>query len=275
MDPKNGNRTTLILLYLWCFAPVSAHAIIGGYEFGSDENIPEIAINLMPFRAVEPIHLASDNGTCTAVKVGPRVLLTAGHCAHGASPEVIPTMWDQFTSQLIANKSLNTGDPGPKRFDVAFGFIKSPDKSLTFKGLVSICAPQNEKSLIGKDILFVGFGCTEKDGLAGHAKFATSKIREVAGAMVEDQATGHYGGISCKGDSGGAHFLTENDGSICLLSINYLSDEDSKKNQSTNLTMPEIRDWLESEAKAKNLEICGINKSCAPVTLPNKAAVFR
>lgn len=95
---------------------------------------------------------------------------------------------------------------------------------------------------------------------------------------------------SCGGDSGGIYYRPSTKTGVEIAAVLTASTHPKHENMpllingknvilpphlsgGTNLTDPDVRDWLEQNANANQLKICGINAQCSEVLIPEGGSI--
>jgi V8-like Glu-specific endopeptidase len=205
----------------------SEEAIVGGTNDSGDPSIIEIVIE------------TDDGGfTCTGTFIGPRTVLTAGHCVTeeddpqklvaGATftiqrnaVEDDATKTDRITVPR-ANVHVHPGYDGEAAHDVAILVLA---KDVKVKPIPILREPMT-KSMIGKKVRIVGYGMTSataSDDEQLRKRVTTTTIRGIDGDLVHIGDTGHQ---ACDGDSGGPALL-KIDGVETLIATDDLASDDN------------------------------------------------
>lgn len=179
------------------------------------------------------------NEVCTATLIGPKVLLTAGHCVD--AKERRDGKWQALVGELF----YADGRPGPLIHSCmmapAYTAVEPRRNTVRNGKDYALCelllninitaetiAVETSRTSPGEPILFAGYGCTEKDLIGGAiaSNTPTSGTLNVGTNHVSSSTPGGYvrlvgkigtkNAISCPGDSGGAAFanasIIEKDG---------------------------------------------------------------
>lgn len=129
-----------------------------------------------------------------------------------------------------------------------------------------LCSPAVAENLVGKRLVFLGYGCMKLNRRTRTIQIAGGKVSDHPKNIIENFAVN--GGVSCPGDSGGPYMLVdEQTHETCVLGVNYLSN---RKDKSWGISVidPEIRNWIQDFAEKNKLEICGLNKECTKPIVP-------
>jgi len=195
---------------------------------------------------------------CSASIVGPRVLLTAGHCAKSGSTATFTLGVTDYSAVLTRHPDY----PG-KDIDVNVGLI---DKDLP--RAVTPVTIQKEAIKVGDTIKIFGFGCTQEGGTGGDGllREGNTTVTGFSGYDIVSRLAG--GAALCYGDSGGPAYYqipraTEKGVVITYQQVAINSKGNIKDtNYTTALAGKETQDFLLSWATQNKAEICGINKDC-------------
>jgi len=216
------------LLFFACGTPESSSDL--DLINGSPVNIPQV---------VRIVNLTT-RSACTATIVGPRVIVTAAHCANNG--QVVA-----FRSNGVVHRATVTRSPlFPGRdHDVALGLLAAPINipPATIGGAV--------RPLQLVDL--TGFGCTQPGGGGGNDGILRQGVSRVIGFSNFDFVT-RNGAALCFGDSGGPAFQR---GSRTVIGVN------SKGNISTTSFMVRMdltatRDFFKNFERTNSVDILGI-----------------
>jgi V8-like Glu-specific endopeptidase len=198
-------------------------AIIGGHEID-------------PTTRPEIVQLLNPRPWCSAVIVGPKVLLTAAHCVKGKNIS--------FKQNGVTYKVTLTRHPKypGKDYDVAAGLLDAeiPIKTATIGGSVQV----------GDMIDSYGYGCTQAGG-SGYLNELWEGTSKVTGFTKYDIVSSGPAAL-CYGDSGGPTFFQG-----LLIGIN---SKGNIKNKSwfANLSLQENISFLQNWANKNGVIINGL-----------------
>lgn len=229
-------RRGLLLAWFVSAPLISADRIIGGLEVAASD-FPDI------------VRIKMDNAACSAVLVGPRVILTAAHCAGAGQVAKFEMGGKPYSAKLVKSPLY----PG-KDHDIALGLL---DRATDVEP--STIGGKAEK---GAELELYGYGCTKQGGGGGNdgtLRFGESEVVDFAG--FDFVAKAEKGAALCFGDSGGPAYVENEDGSWSVVGVA------SKGNiidtsYFARLDNDESRAFLEEFVKANDVEICGVNLEC-------------
>lgn len=232
---------TLLAALVLAVVAVSAPRIINGTPVNPGE-YPEV------------VNIKTGNASCTASVVGPKVLLTAAHCANTGSSSSFSIAGKSYTAKM----TRHPGYPG-KDADIALGVISAEVEGA--KPISIYSGPVNE----GDKIRLLGFGCTQPGGSGGNDGVLRQGVTEVIGFSSYDIVSRLADGAAlCYGDSGGPVYTVTRPGRAEQMAVNSKGNI-KDTNYTTNLTDSEIRGFLEQFAKDNSVDICGVNSDCSDV----------
>jgi len=212
----------------------------------------------------EVIQIKTGKSRCTATVIGPRVIVTAAHCASTGS----------VSNFLIAGKQYQakiTRHPGYPREDI--------DVALGVTDVVIDVMPTSVGSVqvqIGDKITLLGYGGTQygtgKGGNDGILRYGdtgvirastkqTTAVRWIFKRRVfvsYDFVMRSSSGVALAfGDSGGPAF-NENGEQVGVNSKGNIKDT----SLDLDLTHPTVAVWLAKFSQEKAVDICGVNVDC-------------
>ncbi len=229
-------RRGLLLALVVSASAFPANRIIGGLEVATSD-FPDI------------VRIKMDGASCSAVLVGPQVILTAAHCAAPGSVATFEMAGKSYTAKLFRSPLY----PG-KDHDIALGILdkKTRVEPSTIGG----------KATKGADLELYGYGCTKQGGGGGNdgvLRFGESAILDFQG--MDFVAKEEKGATLCFGDSGGPAYVENENGDWGVVGVA------SKGNimdtgYFARLDTTESQTFLKEFVKANDVEICGVNLEC-------------
>ena len=229
----------LVLLFVIAFLFLPrAFAVINGTR-QLDSLFPEV------------VRLQSRKTLCTATIIGPRVILSAAHCA---SPRGASFVYggERYRVKYVMSRLYSS-----KGHDISVGLVDRVIKNAVY---AHVPALRNSPLAIGGAIHLAGFGCTKKSGVgAGKLRVGSTHVF----GLDDENFVSIGGGAVCFGDSGGPTFVRKNGqrhlvgvnsrGNIRNISIGVRVDSDSS------------HQFFQKVAKRFKVAICGVNEDCADV----------
>lgn len=209
----------------------------------------------------EVVYIKSSGGACSATLVGPKVLITAAHCATTGSTVTFSLDGKKYSAKMTRSNLYPSQD-----LDINVGIIDSEVANVHPKTI-------GGKATKGITITLFGYGCTDSDGNGGNDGTLRTGTSVVTGFSNFDMVSSTPGGAAlCFGDSGGPAFIADNgEDSAVLLGINSKGNI-SDTNYNTRLDIAESQKFLTDFAQKNGVDICGINKDCKGSNPPTDPA---
>lgn len=205
----------------------------------------------------EVVYVSNYYSACSATLVGPKVMLTAAHCAGDGT-------YLRITDPAGVKGVQGQCFHAPTNRGVVFDFaVCLLDRSI--KASFAEIADQGPE--VDDDVVLTGYGCTASDrsgGNNGTLKMGMAKV--VATPTVKNPVfvtLGHPGNgdesALCSGDSGGPAFAQGTPHK--LIGVNSKGDL-HKYSVLAAVYLSHSQDFLKDFAAKHHVEICGINKDC-------------
>ncbi|MBY0371341.1 S1 family peptidase [bacterium] len=198
----------------------------------------------------EVIRIHSEDGSCTATLVGPRLLVTAAHCGEVGEKVTFTFKGKSYTATI--GRSALYEDYG---HDLAVGLV---DKAVADAKPMTIAGSVKE----GDKMVLMGYGCTKTNGEGGNDGILRTGTTTVADfdAIQILSYSGEGEAALCFGDSGGPAFVKAGD-KLTLVGVNSAGNiEDT--NYNTRLDSEVSQKFFAAVVKKLKVDICGINKTC-------------
>lgn len=191
---------------------------------------------------------------CTSTLIGPRVILTAGHCSKPRETMSFTVKDKHYAASYFASP-LYKPDELEKDHDIAVGIVDE-----VVEGIKP--ATVSSKATIGRDLLLLGFGCLYPNGAGGNdgiLRMGYSKVAELEDYVMISRYDNN-GAVLCFGDSGGPTYVIEN-GKRVLLGVHSATNL-KDTNFDTRADVRATKEFLVNIAEDYNVEICGVNATC-------------
>lgn len=196
-------------------------------------------INGQPATIAQVVRIINVNkgSACTATIVGPRVLLTAGHCA--STGDRLRFRFANQIREAIATQSPTRGH------DVSLALVS---------GSLNVTPARIGGSVsVGQIVLLTGFGCTQPGGGGGNDGILRVGNSQVIGFSGFNFIT-RRGSALCFGDSGGPAFQR---GTLNVVGVNSQGDIQSLSIL-VRMDITTTRNFLKAFETSKGVDIQGI-----------------
>ena len=208
----------------------------------------------------EAVYINFGGGRCTGSIIGPRVLLSAAHCARNGSSGTFQI------GQSLYKVSECRHHPSYPGSDVDLMLcVVNREVDTSFASL----PPEGFGLSRGDKITIVGYGCIRPGGGGGNdgvLRVGDAKVTGFSGQDIVSKGSG-----LCFGDSGGPAYVPMSD---AFAQAHIQVSVNSKGNiRDTNYTARTYNDtarsFIAKFAKDKGLDICGVTTDCVTPIEPN------
>ncbi len=199
---------------------------------------------------LEVVRITSNGGACTATIVGPRAIITAGHCADDGATANFTFKGKSYSAKMNRSPKYEAED-----HDISVGIVSQDIAGAVPMTIGGTAALQTELTLLG-------YGCVASPGTGGNDGILRMGRSVVTGfSLPYDVVSRKPGGAAlCFGDSGGPTFVKKQAGYL-LLAINSKGNI-KDTNYCTRLDLDESKNFVKSVATSNGVDICGINADC-------------
>jgi len=197
------------------------------------------------------LKIKTDQSGCTASLLGPRVMVSAAHCAKTGTSSVFQVQGKSYSTQNERSPVYEGG----KDHDILLGLVDKPVEGIRYHSVATL-PPK-----VGDEITLYGYGCINPGGGGGNDGILRVGKTEISSFANYDFITQRPGGVAlCFGDSGGPGFV-EVDGKKWQIGVNSKGNI-SDTSYLTDLSKHESLTFFTDFAKKHNVEICGVTKDC-------------
>lgn len=228
-------RTTLFVLLSFSLVALSRPVLIGGKA-------------VAPGSYLDVVSIMTGNSGCTATIVGPKVIITAAHCAATGSTSKFKVNNHQYEAKMERSAIYPKED-----HDVCLGVV-----SEEVAGVKPASITKDELK-IGDTIRLLGYGCINHGGGGGNDGILREGDAKVTGFSGYDVVSSN-GAALCYGDSGGPAFVFVGDKryQVTVNSKGNIKDT----NYTTALFKLESQQFLKEFAEKNKVKICGVTADC-------------
>jgi hypothetical protein len=200
------------------------------------------------------VRIVSGNSGCSATIVGPRVFLTAAHCANTNAKATFSVNGKTYSATITRSPLYSTDD-----HDLSVGVTTEVIQGVTPISIGGI--PSR-----GQGIMLLGYGCTTVDatGSDGKLRMGRSVVADVSG--VRFSSTTPKGPLLCPGDSGGPAFVQAGD-RLNLIGVNSAvgvsrTGTITGPNYNARTDGPRFQEVIRTIAQRNNVQVCGVTTEC-------------
>jgi hypothetical protein len=226
---------------------VEAKPIKTGFLKNKPKKIDPTLINGSEVKEPRPeiVRLSMNGAACTGTLVGPRVVMTAAHCIEDGQTATFAVNGKSYSGKGVQSNRYPEQD-----HDIAMVIVPEPI-------VLDEYAEIGGKASRGADITLFGYGCTQEGGGGGNDGILRTGGSRIIGYSGYDMVSRKEGGSAlCFGDSGGPAFVGSK-----LVGINSKGNI-RDTNYNTRLDLRVSKDWIKKVAQDRNVEVCGVTKSC-------------
>jgi len=201
-------------------------------------------------KAHEEVVRIIGEGSCTATLVGPRVIVTAAHCAEPGDLVDFTYKGKPYAAKIVHSALYETYN-----HDLAVGILPA---AVTDAKPMTIAGAATE----GDTLTLMGYGCTKPNGTGGNdgiLRVGTTTVVDRDSLFLESFSEEDEAAL-CFGDSGGPAFI-QTAGKLTLVGINSAGNI-RDTNLNTRLDSSTSRKFLAEVEKVLSVQICGIGSTC-------------
>lgn len=208
----------------------------------------------------EIVYIRSGGARCSASIIGPRVILTAGHCVKengSIGPVEFDEIVDFVVDQIVYTAQCKQAPlyrDSIEDHDMALCKVDKPLK-------VKPASISKEGPKLGQEVILTGYGCVKEGGVGGNDGILRIGKAKVIRLPQDKNFWFYTKDISalCFGDSGGPSMLDEK--SHLVIGVNSRGNI-KDLSLMTALFTEESVGFMKSFAEEQEVEICGVTTSC-------------